>query len=185
MLLFRLATNASFSPVSWNGRRNALIFHASGDEGSEYAAFLKEYIQLLEVRVRFAEDTFSHKRGQTSDGRKIYSLADAYQPAVLVTYPSTIEGFGNAFLEAIYHRKPIVMSTYEIYRIDIQPKGFKVVEFGDYITEDTVLWARELLENPDLVAEVVEHNYETARQYYSYANLERVLAALVSLSVGD
>ena len=179
-----LATNASFSPVSWNGRRNALIFHASGDEGSEYAAFLKEYIQLLEVRVRFAEDTFSHKRGQTSDGRKIYSLADAYQPAVLVTYPSTIEGFGNGFLEAIYHRKPIVMSTYEIYRIDIQPKGFKVVEFGDYITEDTVLWARELLENPDLVAEVVEHNYETARRHYSYANLERVLAALVSLSVG-
>ncbi len=161
-----------------------VISHASGDEGSEYAAFLKEYIQLLEVKVRFAGDTFSHERGQTSDGRKIYSLADAYQPAVLVTYPSTTEGFGNAFLEAIYYRKPIVMSTYEIYRIDIQPKGFKVVEFGDYITEDTVLWARELLENPDLVAEVVEHNYETARRHYSYANLERVLAALVSLSVG-
>jgi glycosyltransferase involved in cell wall biosynthesis len=162
-----------------------VISHASGDEGSEYATFLKEYIELLEVKVRFSEDIFSHERGQTPDGRKIYSLADAYHPADLVTYPSTIEGFGNAFLEAIYYRKPIVMSTYEIFRIDIQPKDFKVVEFGDYITEDTVLRARQLLENRDLVAEMVEHNYETAGRYYSYANLERALAALVSLSVGD
>jgi glycosyltransferase involved in cell wall biosynthesis len=162
-----------------------VISHASGDEGSEYAAFLREYIQLLEVKVRFAGDMFSHKRGQTPDGAKIYSLADAYHPADLVTYPSTVEGFGNAFLEAIYYRKPIVMSTYEIYRIDIQPKGFKVIEFGDYIAEETVLWARQLLENRDLVTEVVEHNYNTARRHYSYANLERALAALVSLSVGD
>ncbi len=162
-----------------------VISHASGDEGSEYATFLREYIQLLGVKVRFAEDIFSHERGQTPDGRKIYSLADAYYPADLVTYPSTTEGFGNAFLEAIYYRKPIVMSTYEIYRIDIQPKGFKVIEFGDYITEDTVRWTRELLENPDLVAEMVEHNYETALRHYSYANLEKVLAALVSLSLGD
>jgi glycosyltransferase involved in cell wall biosynthesis len=162
-----------------------VISHASGDEGSEYAAFLREYIQLLEVKVRFAEDVFSHEREQTPDGRKIYSLADAYYPADLVTYPSTIEGFGNAFLEAIYYRKPIVMSTYEIYRTDIQPKGFKVVEFGDYITEDTVRRTQELLENPDLAAEMVEHNYETAYHHYSYSNLEKILAALVSLSLGD
>jgi glycosyltransferase involved in cell wall biosynthesis len=161
-----------------------VISHASGDEGSEYATFLREYIQLLGVKVRFAEDIFSHQRGQTPDGRKIYSLADAYYPADLVTYPSTIEGFGNAFLEAIYYRKPIVMSTYEIYRIDIQPKGFEVIEFGDYITEETVRWTRELLENPDLVAEKVEHNYEIACRHYSYANLERAVTALVSLSVG-
>jgi len=162
-----------------------VISHASGDEGSEYATFLREYIQLLEVKVRFAEDIFSYQRGRTPDGRKVYSLADAYYPADLVTYPSTIEGFGNAFLEAIYYRKPIVMSTYEIYRIDIQPKGFKVIEFGDYITEDTVRRTRELLGNPDLVAEIVEHNYETARRHYSYTNLEKLLAAVISLSVGD
>lgn len=162
-----------------------VISHASGDEGSEYATFLREYIQLMGVKVCFAGDIFSHQRGQTPDGCKIYSLADAYYPADLVTYPSTTEGFGNAFLEAIYYRKPIVMSTYEIYRIDIQPKGFKVIEFGGYITEDTVRRTRNLLENPDLVAEMVEHNYETALRHYSYANLEKSLAALVSLSVGD
>jgi glycosyltransferase involved in cell wall biosynthesis len=159
-----------------------VISHASGDEGSDYATFLREYIQLLGVKVRFAEKIFADERGQTPDGQKVYALADAYQPADLVTYPSTIEGFGNAFLEAIYHRKPIVMSTYEIYRTDIKPKGFKVIEFGDYITGDTVHRTRHLLENPDEVAEMVEHNYKVAGRHYSYANLEKLLVALVGLS---
>ena len=33
-----------------------------------------------------------------------------------MTYPSSLEGFGNAFLEAIYYRKPLVMSAYEIFK---------------------------------------------------------------------
>jgi hypothetical protein len=77
------------------------------------------------------------------------------------------------------------MSTYEIYRIDIKPKGFNVIEFGDYITTDTVRQTRDLLQNPDRVAEMVEQNYEIASRYYSYANLEKLLAGLVSLCVGD
>jgi glycosyltransferase involved in cell wall biosynthesis len=162
-----------------------VISHDSGDEGLEYVAFLKEYIELMGVKVRFAEDIFAGERGQTPDGRKTYSLADAYHPADIVTYPSTIEGFGNAFLEALYFRKPIVMSTYEIYRIDIKPKGFNVIEFGDYITDYTVRQTRDLLQNPDRVADLCEQNYEIASRYYSYANLEKLLAGLVSLCVGD
>jgi glycosyltransferase involved in cell wall biosynthesis len=162
-----------------------VISHSAGDEGLEYVNFLKEYINFVGAKVRFAEDVFGGERGQTPDGRKIYSLADAYHPANLVTYPSTIEGFGNAFLEAIYFRKPIVMSTYEIYRIDIKPKGFNVIEFGDYITDDTVRRTRELLLNPDRVAEMCDQNYEIASRYYSYANLEKLLAGMVSLCVGD
>ena len=80
---------------------------------------------------------------------------------------------------------PLVMNTYEIYRIDIMPKGFKVIEFEDYLTEDTVRQTRELLENPGLVGRMVEHNYETACRHYSYANLGNILAALLSLSLGD
>ena len=161
-----------------------VISHASGDEGTDYADFLREYIELLDVKVVCAADIFAGERGRTPEGKKIYSLADAYQPADLVTYPSTIEGFGNAFLEAIYYRKPIVMSTYEIYRIDIQPKGFKVIEFGDFITEKTVAQTRELLLNPRMAEEMCDLNYEIARRHYSYANLEKLLVALYSISVG-
>jgi glycosyltransferase involved in cell wall biosynthesis len=162
-----------------------VISHASGDEGSDYAEFLQETIDQLGVKVLFAAESFDDERGVTTDGRKVYSLADAYQAADLVTYPSSLEGFGNAFLEAIYYRRPLVMSTYEIYRIDIQPKGFKVVEFGDYVTADTVRQTHEILRNPDRTAELCQLNYEIASRHYSYANLEKLLAALLTLSVGD
>jgi glycosyltransferase involved in cell wall biosynthesis len=161
-----------------------VISHASGDEGSEYFEFLNDYIRLMEVNVRFASDIFSGRRAQTAHGQKIYSLADAHHPADLITYPSTIEGFGNAFLEAIYYCKPLVMSAYDIYRVDIRPKGFEVIEFSDYITEDTVRQTRDLLTNPDRVEEMVAHNYEVASRHYSYANLEKLLDALVSISLG-
>ncbi|MEJ2352324.1 MAG: glycosyltransferase, partial [Anaerolineales bacterium] len=113
-----------------------------------------------------------------------YSLADAYQQADLVTYPSTVEGFGNAFLETLYYKRPIVMSTYEIYNTDIKPKGFRVISFGDFITQDTVEKSRQLLSDPARVKEIVEHNYKLGRQYYSYHVLQRRLQALLDEALG-
>jgi glycosyltransferase involved in cell wall biosynthesis len=162
-----------------------VISHGSGDEGQEYRDFLEEFIRLFDVKARFAENIFGGERGMTADGHKIYALRDAYQASDLVTYPSTIEGFGNAFLEALYFKRPLVMSTYEIYRIDIQPKGFNVIEFGDYITEDTVRKTRQILLDPQLSADLCEQNYEIARRHYSYGNLEKLLAAIISFLVGD
>lgn len=162
-----------------------VISHASGDEGSRYMNYLHEYIDLMKVRVIFGEDYFSGARGTKPDGTKIYSLADAHFPADLVTYPSSIEGFGNAFLEAIYYRKPILMSAYEIYRADIRPKGFRVIEFEDYITGDVVRQVRQVIGNQQLTREMVLHNYETGRRYFSFTNLESILAAMINLLVGD
>lgn len=156
-----------------------VISHASGDEGSEYEAYLRDYARAMGVRVLFAADRIAHDRGRTAEGRKIYSLGDAYHHADLVTYPSVIEGFGNAFLETLYFRKPIVMSTYEIFKTDIQPKGFRVVGFDEFITETTVSESLNLLDNPALVEEIVEHNYELGRMYYSYRVLEEHLIALL------
>jgi glycosyltransferase involved in cell wall biosynthesis len=162
-----------------------VISHSSGDEGTAYETYLRDYADLMGVRVLFATDVIAHHRGQTPDGRKIFSLADAYQQANLVTYPSTVEGFGNAFLETIYHRRPIVVSTYEIYRRDIQPKGFRVIEFGDFITEDTIHQAQAVLRDPALAAEMTKHNYELGRRHYSYRTLEKRLVALISECLGD
>jgi glycosyltransferase involved in cell wall biosynthesis len=162
-----------------------VISHEAGDEGTDYVEYLQEIIASLKARVIFGAAHFGEQRGQTADGRKLYSLADAYQAADLVTYPSSVEGFGNAFLEAIYYRKPLVVSTYDIYRLDIRPKGFQVVEFDEYVSKRAVDQARGLLLNPDRVAEMVEHNYAVARHHFSYSNLEKLLAALISQCVGD
>lgn len=167
------------------GLKAALVIsHSGGDEGLEYTAYLKEYAQILGVRVILAADYFSHQREKQVKGHKVYSLADAYMEADLVTYPSKVEGFGNAFLETIYYKRPIVMSTYEIFKTDILPKGFQVVSYEDFITDDAVKQARNLLKHPKKAAKMAEANYELGRRYYSYRTLEDHLRALLTSSIG-
>ena len=159
-----------------------VISHSSGDEGTAYETYLREYAKALNVKVIFAGDYINHLRGQRPDGRRIFSLADVYQQADLVTYPSTVEGFGNAFLEAVYYRRPIVMNTYEIFRTDIQPKGFRVIGFEDFPMDETVEQAEAVLKNRS--EEMVEHNYQVGKRYYSYRTLEKRLAALMNECLG-
>ncbi|MCC6500857.1 MAG: glycosyltransferase family 4 protein, partial [Anaerolineales bacterium] len=92
-----------------------IISHASGDEGTDYEQRVREYARLLDVTVRFESDQVQDKRGSTPDGQKIYTLGDVFPQADLVTYPSSIEGFGNAFLEAVYYRRPVLVNNYSSY----------------------------------------------------------------------
>ena len=162
-----------------------IISHRSGDEGADYETYLREFADLMNVKALFAAEHFDYHRSLSDDGRKKYSLADAYQLCDLVTYPSRAEGFGNAFLETICYKKPIVMHTYEIFRTDIQPKGFKVIGFGDFINKETVQEAKEVLHNPGLRTEIVERNYELGRRYYSFHVLERRLTVLINECLGE
>ncbi|MGD9044479.1 MAG: glycosyltransferase family 4 protein [Desulfobacterales bacterium] len=158
------------------GRKAKLVIsHASGDEGWDYEQRLKEYSQLMNVNTIFVSDIINEERGSTADGRKIYTLEDIYPYADLVTYPSTFEGFGNAFLETLYFKKPIVVNTYSIYLKDIKPKGFKVIEIDGYVTDKAVEQTMQVLDNPELRQEMVEHDYALAKKYFSYNVLHQSL----------
>jgi glycosyltransferase involved in cell wall biosynthesis len=171
--------------VSRLGRKARLVVtHASGDDGYEYPKRIRNYAQLLGVTLVFADDIFGENRGTTDDGRKIYSLWDAYPLADLVTYPSTIEGFGNAFLEALYFKRPIVVNNYTIYATDIRPKGFTVIEFDDYITDETVEMTRRILADKNLEIAMCQHNYELANRHFSYAILRNKLKILLDNAFG-
>ena len=161
-----------------------VISHAAGDEGSAYMSYLRSFADLIGVTAIFATDLIGPERMDLADGRRRFSLADAYAMAQLVTYPSTVEGFGNAFLETIYFSRPIVMSTYDIFRADIQPKGFRVIGFEDFVNSDTVIRARQVLEDRALAAEMAAHNYDLGRRFYSFSTLERRLAGLVQDILG-
>ena len=162
-----------------------VISHAAGDEGTDYEKRIHEFASFLNVEVNFEAAIVGDARGVTPEGRKIYTLGDVYPQADLVTYPSTIEGFGNAFLEAIYYKRPLVVNNYSIYEADIKPKGFKVVEFDGYISERTLEETRFVLNNPELTAEESEHNYELAKRYYSFTMLEKRLAVLLADCFGE
>ncbi len=156
-----------------------VISHASGDEGYDYERRVREYSKRMNVKTVFVSEIINHTRGYTKDGRKVYTLFDIYPHADLVTYPSTIEGFGNAFLETVYFRRPIMINLYSIYAWDIKPKGFKAIEIDGYVNGKTVRQTREILENPELAREMTETNYEIASRHYSYKVLRRKLMNLL------
>jgi len=168
------------------GRKAALVIsHASGDEGYEYQQRVREYAELLGVRALFDEHVIGDTRGTTPDGNKVYSLQDVYPYADLVTYPSLIEGFGNAFLEAVYFRKPVLVNNYSIYSHDIKPLGFDVIEMDNFISADTVEFTRQVLDDPERRERMAEKNYRLACKYFSFHILRTKLYYLMTAIFGE
>lgn len=145
-----------------------VISHASGDEGMAYEARIREFARLLRVEVLWAAERVAATRGVAGDGRATYSLADMYDACDLVTYPSLIEGFGNAFLEAVYHRRPVFVNRYPVYDLDIRPKGFRNVEMDGFVTEAAVEETRALLDDAARIAEWTEANYQLGLRHFSH-----------------
>jgi glycosyltransferase involved in cell wall biosynthesis len=160
-------------------KSSLVISHEAGDEGLAYQERIEEYARFLDVDLRIIADRVGDHRGKDSEGRKIYSLWDIYPHADLVTYPSIYEGFGNAFVEAIYFKKPIVVNEYSIFEADIEPKGYDVIAFSEFLTEDTVNQVRQILDDSDRLAEMVETNYMLGWRYLSYEALEEKLEQIL------
>lgn len=155
-----------------------VISHPAGDEGLEYLARLRALAHEAGVDLRYAAELFAPTR-QTVAGKKIYSLWDAYPLADLVTYPSTIEGFGNAFLEAVYFRRPLFVNRYPVYVSDLEPLGFRCAAVDNALTTEALDEVRRYLEDPAYAEEVAAHNYAVASANFSFKAvtplLERVL----------
>jgi len=168
-----------------NSRAKLVISHPAGDEGNAYMAMLKDRIADAGIDVRFIFDRVGETRGTTPEGKKIYTLADVYPHADLITYPSHYEGFGNAFLEAVYFSKPVVVNTYAVYARDIDPLGFKTIEMPQLVTREVVEQARAVLEDQALAAEWARTNYALGVKYFSYSVARRKLAARISNLFGE
>jgi len=82
-------------------------------------------------------------------------------------------------LETVYYRRPIVMSTYEIFKTDIQPKGFRIIGFGDYIDNGCITASRQILADPVQASEMTETNFAIGQRYYSFNTLEYLLKSLL------
>ena len=166
-------------------RAKLVISHPAGDEGNAYLQMLRERIEDAKIDVRFIAERVGEYRGTTSDGKRIYTLFDVYPHADLVTYPSHYEGFGNAFLEAVYFGKPAVVNTYAVYARDIDPLGFKTIEMSQLVTRETVEQTREILLNRTLREDWAKTNYDLCLKYFSYSVARRKLAARLANLFGE
>ena len=161
-------------------RAKLVVSHSAGDEGMEYFQWLTDLAKSQGIDMRFVANRFSETRKFDERGGKIYTLWDIYPHADLITYPSSYEGFGNAFLEAVYFRKPIVVNRYSVYMVDIEPLGFETITMDGYVTEGVVNHARRILQDLDLRKQMTDRNYSIAKRHFSMTVLRKKLQLLLA-----
>ena len=150
----------------------------AGDETDTYYEWLLHQVEINGVEARFIGDRIAEQRG-VRDGHKLYTLWDVYPQADLISYLSSYEGFGNALLETIYFRKPLVVNAYIPYRSDIKPAGVHAIEIREEVTPATADAALALLDDPAAVEQMVEHNYRVALDHFSYRAVRPILSRLL------
>ncbi len=161
---------------------NRLVFLVTGyegDEATEYGAWLREEAERAGIRYQFMGERVKEKRGMIN-GEKVFALWDIYPHAHFVTYPSVYEGFGNAFVEAMYFRKPIVVHTYPVYLSDIKASGVEAIEFFHDITSEVLTHTRRMIDSADVRQRMTAHNYEVGLQHFSYRNLKSVIEKILT-----
>ncbi len=156
-----------------------VISHGMGDEGDDYYLRVEDYSRNMGVKLVHIDHLISSQRILNEKGEKLYTIADIYQIADLVTYPSGYEGFGNAFLEAIYYRKPIVVNRYSIYIADIEPIGFDAIVIDGFVSSMVTLQIDRILKDKDRLQAMVERNYQLAKRHFSCEVLEERLIHLI------
>ena len=166
-----------------------VITHEAGDEGYAYAEWLESHARDNGVDLRLVpialEDPWADAGSDPAAARNGYTLWDIYDQADLVTYPSLYEGFGNAFLEAVYLRKPILINRYETFIRDIEPLGFKLATMDGFLAKSTVQHIKTILASPELCADMTTHNYKVAADNFSYRVLEERLGFIMRNATGD
>ena len=155
-----------------------VVSHKYGDEGEVYAQRVKEYAARLGVKLIYIGEKVGVTPAFKTMSDKKYTMGDIYQNADLVTYPSSYEGFGNAFLEAVYYKKPIVVNRYWVFVLDIEPCGFQVIPFESFVTQE-LLDQIKLFLKPKNLNRAADKNYELGKRYFSYEVLEQKLLPLI------
>ena len=151
--------------------KRLFVTHSAGDEGLVYWRWVEREARMMGVSLELVDHITGHER-RGSNGRKIYSLADAYLNADLITYPSIYEGFGNALIEAVYYKRPAVVNRYPVYNSDIRPLGFQFIELDGFVDDRAVEQATQIINSPGDAHDMVESNFAIAREHFSLELLE-------------
>jgi glycosyltransferase involved in cell wall biosynthesis len=157
-----------------------VLSHESGDEGPVYAQWLQHHAYENGVDLRLARTCLTSPWAGSNGQRPHYCLWHIYPLADFITFPSLKEGFGNALLETIYFKKPMLVNRYATYVQDIEPLGFDLITINGFLTREIVDRVKEVLFSPVLRQNMTERNYEIASKNYSYSLLRKRLTGLVT-----
>lgn len=158
-----------------------VIAGKTGDEGDMYFKKLRLLAEKEKIRIIYAGKYIDVNRKINSDRRKIYTLWDAFVNSDFVTYPSQVEGFGNQYIEAVYFKKPVIITPYPVYKSDIKPLGFKSIEITPNLSQRDIEKVNNLLNNPNEVRKIVESNFELGKKHFSYESTATKIKKLIDL----
>jgi glycosyltransferase involved in cell wall biosynthesis len=159
-------------------RCKLVVTHATHDEGPAYLNHLTRFAEFMNVDLILAGELVG-PAPNGSDERP-FTICDAYQAADLVTFPSTYEGFGNAFLEAVFYRKLIFCNRYTIFQSDIEPLGFEVPMMDGFLDRKVIDEIESLLDDPVRREASAAHNFRIAKRHFSYSKASQLIKRLVS-----
>lgn len=154
-----------------------------GDElDDSYVESIKLLARNENVDMLLISNRVASVRGKDKTGSKMYTNRDVLANADIVTMLPIWEGFGNALLETIAAKVPLVTSTYLVYKTDIKITGFLNTEIRDeYVDGKLVIPDKALDEmyaivtNPQLRKERVEYNFDIGKREFGLNVLEKKL----------
>jgi glycosyltransferase involved in cell wall biosynthesis len=167
-----------------NPRCKLVISHEAGDEGYAYADWLEQYARDQAVDLRLVPACLCDPWRPGRNGSSPFSLWEIYASSDFVTFPSLSEGFGNAFLEAIYFEKPLLVNRYSAFIKDIEPLGFDLVTMDGFFGAETLEQVKQVLGPTSRRSTMVRYNYEVARRYFSYNTLRTQLNMMFTELLG-
>ncbi|MFC1886203.1 glycosyltransferase [Thermodesulfobacteriota bacterium] len=162
-----------------------VVSHEAGDEGFEYVEWLKDYACEHKVDLCLINTSNGNGNNGAKSGKTTHKLWEIYPFADFITYPSLYEGFGNAFLEAIYYKKPLLVNRYATFVRDIEPLGFDLAVMDGFLSRNTIQRVTEILTSPKRKEKMVDYNYKVAARHYSYHVLRNRLNSILSGFFGD
>ncbi|MFW5683208.1 MAG: glycosyltransferase, partial [Spirochaetota bacterium] len=171
-------------------RVHFIISLYQGDEPDEnYIDQIRSLAAAAGIPFHMISDRVASARGTDDEGRRVFSNRDVLANADLVTYLPIWEGFGNALLEAVAARVPVVTTTYLVYKTDVMITGIRAIEVRDRYDDeghleipDAALDAiNHILTHPDDRREMTEESFAIAKREFGMDVLRDRLEALLSV----
>jgi mannosylglucosylglycerate synthase len=161
-----------------------------GDEPNEnYIEQIRDQASAAGVDMHLISSRVASQRGVDANGRPVFTNRDVLANADLVTYLPIWEGFGNALLESMAARVPVVTTTYLVYKTDIKVTGIRNIEIRDLyddsgalvVTDEVVEEVHWALTHPGETRERVDQNIRIARSEFGLGVLHDKIARLLAV----
>ena len=159
-----------------------------GDElDDSYIEVIKKIAESENVDMYLISERVSSIRTVNEKGERLYTSRDILLNADLAIYLPKWEGFGNAYLEAVSCRIPVVISTYLVYKTDIKCAGFENIEIRDEYDEEGLLQIPDsaitkinnILNDSEKKIKMTDKNFETGMREFGFDMLTKKLNGLL------